>query len=188
MLEVLYGSGLRVGELVNLRQGEVNLNQGVIRTVGKGDREPLVPLGEEAMHVLREFTGGPRAQILGSHQTDYVFPTQRGDRMTRQAFRHVLKRCARKAGIAKRVHPHMLRHAFAPLSSITARTCAWCRCSWVIAPCPPRRSTRTWPARASRIYTQSIIRAVKQRGRPNPCRRRISRTSATLQIEQGRIR
>jgi hypothetical protein len=63
--------------------------------------------------LLREFTGGPRAQILGSHQTDYVFPTQRGDRMTRQAFWHIIMRYARKAGIAKELSPHTLRHAFA---------------------------------------------------------------------------
>jgi integrase/recombinase XerD len=113
MLEVMYGSGLRVSELVNLRQGEVNLNQGAIRTIGKGDRERMVPLGEEALHALREFMGGPRAQILGIRQTEYIFPTGRAGRMTRQAFWHIIQRYARQAGIAKAISPHTLRHAFA---------------------------------------------------------------------------
>jgi integrase/recombinase XerD len=113
MLEVLYATGLRVSELVNLRHGQVNLNQGVIRILGKGNRERLIPLGEEAVRWLHEFSGGSRAEILLERQTDYLFPTRRGDRMTRQAFWHIIKRYARKAGIAKELSPHTLRHAFA---------------------------------------------------------------------------
>jgi integrase/recombinase XerD len=113
MLEVPYATGLRVSELVNLRLGNVNLNQGVIRTIGKGDRERLVPLGQEAMDTLRKFTRGARAQILGIRQTDSLFPTRRGNCVTRQAFWHIIKRYARKAGIAKQLSPHPLRHAFA---------------------------------------------------------------------------
>ena len=113
MLEVLYATGLRVSELVNLRQGQINLNQGVIRILGKGDRERLIPLGEEAMRALKEFSRGARSEILLERQTDYLFPTRRGDRMTRQAFWHIIKRYARKAGIAKELSPHTLRHAFA---------------------------------------------------------------------------
>jgi len=113
MLEVLYATGLRVSELVNLRHSQVNLNQGVIRIMGKGNRERLIPLGEEAMRALKEFMRGPRGEILLERQTDYVFPTRRGDRMTRQAFWHIIKRYARKAGIAKELSPHTLRHAFA---------------------------------------------------------------------------
>lgn len=113
MLEVLYATGLRVSELVNLRQGQVNLNQGVIRIVGKGNRERLIPLGEEAVRWLNEFARGPRNEILLERQTDYLFPTRRGDRMTRQAFWHIIKRYARKAGVAKELSPHTLRHAFA---------------------------------------------------------------------------
>ena len=94
MLEVLYATGLRVSELVNLR-------------------ERLIPLGEEAMRALKEFARGPRGEILLERQTDYLFPTRRGDRMTRQAFWHIIKRYARKAGIAKELSPHTLRHAFA---------------------------------------------------------------------------
>ena len=113
MLEVLYATGLRVSELVNLRQGQINLNRGVIRILGKGDRERLIPLGEEAMRALNEFSRGARDEILLEHQTDYLFPTRRGDRMTRQAFWHIIKRYARKAGIAKKLSPQTLRHAFA---------------------------------------------------------------------------
>lgn len=113
MLEVLYATGLRVSELVNLRGGQVNLNQGVIRILGKGNRERLIPLGEEAVRWLNEFSRGPRAEILLERQTDYLFPTRRGDRMTRQAFWHIIKRYARKAGVAKELSPHTLRHAFA---------------------------------------------------------------------------
>ena len=113
MLEVLYATGLRVSELVNLRHGQVNLNQGVIRILGKGNRERLIPLGEESVRWLLEFAGGARGEILLERQTDYLFPTRRGDRMTRQAFWHIIKRYARKAGIGKGLSPHTLRHAFA---------------------------------------------------------------------------
>jgi len=113
MLEVLYATGLRVSELVNLKAGQVNMNQGVLRIVGKGDRERLIPLGEEAVQWLQKFTNGPRLEILLERQTDFLFPTRRGDRMTRQAFWHIIKRYARKAGIAKELSPHTLRHAFA---------------------------------------------------------------------------
>jgi len=113
MLEVLYATGVRVSELINLRMSQINLNQGVLRIVGKGDRERLIPLGDEAQDWLREFIEGPRAEILLERQTDYLFPTRRGDRMTRQAFWHIIKRYAKKAGVAKKLSPHTVRHAFA---------------------------------------------------------------------------
>jgi integrase/recombinase XerD len=113
MLEVLYATGLRVSELVNLELAQVNLNQGVLRIVGKGDRERLIPLGEEAVQWIQQFLQGPRVEILLERQTDYLFPTRRGDRMTRQAFWHIIKRYARKAGIDRELSPHTLRHAFA---------------------------------------------------------------------------
>jgi integrase/recombinase XerD len=113
MLELLYATGLRVSELINLRHSQVNFNQGVLRIVGKGDRERLIPLGDEAQRWLRDFIDGPRMEILLERQTDYLFPTRRGDRMTRQAFWHIIKRYADKAGIEKKLSPHSLRHAFA---------------------------------------------------------------------------
>ncbi len=113
MLELLYATGLRVSELINLKQSQINFNQGVLRIVGKGDRERLIPLGEEAQRWLRNFIDGPRMEILLERQTDYLFPTRRGDRMTRQAFWHIIKRYAEKGGIRKKLSPHSLRHAFA---------------------------------------------------------------------------
>ena len=102
MLEVLYATGQ-----------QVNLNQGVVRISGKGNRERLVPLGGEAIERIKEFMAGPRDAILGRQTTDYLFPTRRGDRMTRQSFWHIIKRYARLAKIDKPLSPHTLRHAFA---------------------------------------------------------------------------
>jgi integrase/recombinase XerD len=113
MLELLYATGLRVSELISLRQFQVNFNQGVLRIVGKGDRERLIPLGDEAQRWLKNFIDGPRMEILLERQTDYLFPTRRGECMTRQAFWHIIKRYAQKAGIEKKLSPHSLRHAFA---------------------------------------------------------------------------
>jgi len=113
MLELLYATGLRVSELINLKQSQINFNQGVLRIVGKGDRERLIPLGDESQRWITDFIDGPRMEILLERQTDYLFPTRRGDRMTRQAFWHIIKRYAEKAGIRKKLSPHSLRHAFA---------------------------------------------------------------------------
>ena len=113
MLEVLYATGLRVTELVNLKLVQVNLNQGVLKIVGKGNRERMIPLGEEAVQWIQQFLQGPRVEILLERQTDFLFPTRRGDRMTRQAFWHIIKRYARKAGVSKDLSPHTLRHTFA---------------------------------------------------------------------------
>jgi integrase/recombinase XerD len=113
MLEVLYATGLRVTELINLRNSEINLTQGVLRVRGKGERERLIPLGDESQDWLRDFLAGPRVEILLERHTDYLFPTRRGDRMTRQAFWHIIKRYAKKAEIEGKLSPHTLRHAFA---------------------------------------------------------------------------
>jgi integrase/recombinase XerD len=113
MLEVLYATGLRVTELVNLRLNQINLNQGVMRVVGKGDRERLIPLGEESVDWIEQFLRGPRTEILLDRQSDFLFPTRRGDHMTRQAFWHLIKRYAAKASVDKKLSPHTLRHAFA---------------------------------------------------------------------------
>jgi len=113
MLEVLYATGLRVSELVSLKLSQVNLNQGVIRVLGKGNRERLIPLGEEAVRWLTAFISGSRNDILLDRNTDCMFPTRRGDRMTRQAFWHIIKRYARKACVNRDLSPHTLRHAFA---------------------------------------------------------------------------
>ena len=113
MLEVLYATGLRVSELVDLKPGEVSLNQGLVRVLGKGSKERLVPLGEEALAWLADFTRSPRQDLLGGRLSDYLFPTRRSDHMTRQAFWQLIKRHALAAGIQKELSPHTLRHAFA---------------------------------------------------------------------------
>ncbi|MDE2195614.1 MAG: site-specific tyrosine recombinase XerD [Gammaproteobacteria bacterium] len=113
MLELLYATGLRVSELVNLRLSQVNLRQGVVRVLGKGDRERLVPMGEEAQSWIEKYMGKARLEILNEQQTDYLFPTRRSDHMTRQAFWHIIKRYSQKADIRTSLSPHTLRHAFA---------------------------------------------------------------------------
>ena len=113
MLEVLYATGLRVSELVSLRLEQVNLRQGVVRVLGKGNRERLVPMGEEAQTWVEKYLSDARRDIIGTQQSDYLFPTRRSDHMTRQAFWHIIKRYAQKAGIHADLSPHTLRHAFA---------------------------------------------------------------------------
>lgn len=113
MLELLYATGLRVSELVTVTLTQINLSQGVVRIVGKGDRERLVPIGEEANNWLTKFLVGARSDLLRGRQVDSVFPTQRGAGMTRQTFWHLIKRYAVKAGVSATLSPHTLRHAFA---------------------------------------------------------------------------
>ncbi|MBK1721859.1 site-specific tyrosine recombinase XerD [Thiocystis violacea] len=113
MLEVLYASGLRVTELVTLTPSQVSLNQGVVRIIGKGGKERLVPLGEEACAWLKDYVRGPRADLLGGRVSDFLFPTCRSDCMTRQTFWLLIKRYAIEAGVVKPLSPHTLRHAFA---------------------------------------------------------------------------
>lgn len=113
MLEMLYATGMRVSELVHLTLDQVSLRQGVVRIVGKGNKERLVPVGEEAMSWLETYLNETRKKLLVERQCSYVFVTNRGDSMTRQAFWHIIKRHAKKAGISKTLSPHTLRHAFA---------------------------------------------------------------------------
>ncbi|MGR8930409.1 MAG: site-specific tyrosine recombinase XerD [Gammaproteobacteria bacterium] len=113
MLELLYATGLRVSELVEMTFQQINFRQGCIRITGKGDKERLVPVGEEAMLWLEQYLAGARQDILGNRQSDYLFVTARGTGMTRQAFWHIIKRYAKQAGIVKPLSPHTLRHAFA---------------------------------------------------------------------------
>lgn len=113
MLEVLYATGLRVTELVSLRFGQVNLRQGVVRVMGKGSKDRLVPLGEEAEDWIERYVQTARPVILKGRQSDDLFITERGAGMTRQAFWYLIKRHAFQAGIHKPLSPHTLRHAFA---------------------------------------------------------------------------
>lgn len=113
MLEVLYATGLRVSELVGLAPAQVSLNQGVVRVVGKGGKERLVPLGENAVDWINRFLLGHRDDLLRGRSCEALFPTRRGGGMTRQAFWYRIKRHSATAGITKVISPHTLRHAFA---------------------------------------------------------------------------
>jgi integrase/recombinase XerD len=113
MLELLYATGLRVTELVGLKFEQVNFRQGLVRVVGKGNKERLVPVGEQAIDWLEQYIKGVRNDILSTRQSDFLFVTKRGTGMTRQAFWHIIKRYSVKAGIRSSLSPHTLRHAFA---------------------------------------------------------------------------
>jgi integrase/recombinase XerD len=113
MLELLYACGLRVSELISLQMVQVSLNQGVVRVFGKGSKERLVPMGEEALLWLQRFLAGPRMELLRGVPCDAVFPSRRGAQMTRQAFWYRIKIYARRAEIRQALSPHTLRHAFA---------------------------------------------------------------------------
>lgn len=113
MLEVLYATGLRVSELVTLTLEQVNMRQGLIRCIGKGNKERLVPLGEISLDFLQRYFVESRPMLLKGTVNDDLFPTQRGKAMTRQAFWYLIKRHAQQAGIEKSLSPHTLRHAFA---------------------------------------------------------------------------
>lgn len=112
MLELLYATGLRVSELVGLRMEQINLRQSVVFVKGKGNKERLVPLGEEAMYWLEQFLKVGRGQMI-KHATDFVFPSKRGVGMTRQTFWHRIKHYAILASVESPLSPHTLRHAFA---------------------------------------------------------------------------
>ena len=113
MLELMYASGLRVSELVGLELASVNLNQGVVRITGKGGKERLVPLGEEALSWLQRYLGEARPALMSGQDCPLMFVTARKSGMTRQAFWYAIRKHARQAGIGQPVSPHMLRHSFA---------------------------------------------------------------------------
>ncbi|WP_442903752.1 site-specific tyrosine recombinase XerD [Gilvimarinus sp. 1_MG-2023] len=113
MLELLYACGLRVTELTQLTLPMLNLRQGVVRVLGKGSKERLVPLGEEAAYWLERYITSKRSELLAARPSEAVFPSTRGVAMTRQTFWYRIKHWARVAGIEKPLSPHTLRHAFA---------------------------------------------------------------------------
>ncbi len=114
MLETLYASGLRVSELVGLKPAQVSLDMGVVRVLGKGSKERLVPLGEEAVAWLKRYLAAARPALARARGSDAMFLTARAAPMTRQAFWTLVKRHGARAGIAAAsLSPHVLRHAFA---------------------------------------------------------------------------
>jgi len=113
MLEVLYASGLRVSELVTLKVAQLSQDMGVVRIVGKGSKERLVPVGEVALDWVRRYVKDARLLLLDGRQSDALFVTSRAQAMTRQAFWQLIKRYAAQAGVHATISPHTLRHAFA---------------------------------------------------------------------------
>ena len=113
MLETLYASGLRVSELVTLKLPQVSQDMGVVRVMGKGSKERLVPLGEEALAWIRRYLKEGRPALLGARPSEALFVTTRGEGMMRQAFWYLIKRYAVRAGLNPSLSPHTLRHAFA---------------------------------------------------------------------------
>ena len=113
MLEVLYATGLRVSELVGLSVAQASLDMGVVRVMGKGSKERLVPLGEEALEWIRRYLAAGRPDLLAGKLSDALFVTQRGEGMTRQMFWYLIKKHAKQGGLHKPLSPHTLRHAFA---------------------------------------------------------------------------
>lgn len=113
MLELLYACGLRVSELTSLTIGSLNLRQGVVRVTGKGNKERLIPMGQEAMLWIERYSTEARSILLNNQPAEVLFPSNRAQTMTRQTFWHRIKLYAKKADIRTPLSPHTLRHAFA---------------------------------------------------------------------------
>ncbi|WP_026309375.1 site-specific tyrosine recombinase XerD [Kangiella aquimarina] len=113
MLELLYSSGLRITELISVEMNQIGFQQGVMRVIGKGNKERIVPIGEEALQAIAHYIRYGRAELSKEKVTDWLFLSTRGQRMTRQTFWHRIKFYAKTAGIRKHLSPHTLRHAFA---------------------------------------------------------------------------
>ena len=113
MLELLYSSGLRISELISVEMNQIGFQQGVMRVIGKGNKERLVPIGEEALQAIEQYVRYGRAELAREIVSDWLFLSTRGQKMTRQTFWHRIKLYAKTAGIRKHLSPHTLRHAFA---------------------------------------------------------------------------
>ena len=113
MLELLYASGLRISELCGLLFSDVNREMGIVRVVGKGNKHRLVPVGKSALKAIDDYLNGARGRLLGGRTSRYMFVTARGGPLTRKAFWKALSFYGRKAGLGRRLTPHLLRHSFA---------------------------------------------------------------------------
>jgi integrase/recombinase XerD len=113
MLDLLYATGLRVSELVKLRVADLDEFQGLVRVIGKGDKQRMVPVGKAALHTIEEYRAQQREQLLGGRVSPFLFVTARGTAMTRQGFWKLLRGHGKHAGIFRSLSPHVLRHTFA---------------------------------------------------------------------------
>lgn len=113
MLELMYSSGLRVSELINLKTYDINLNEGIVRTIGKGSKERIIPIGRFATEALSNYINDHRQSMFKKEINDYLFLNNHGKKMTRQGFFKILKKIALEKGIKKNFSPHTLRHSFA---------------------------------------------------------------------------
>ncbi len=113
MLELLYATGLRVSELCGLRVADIQFEQGVLRAIGKGNKQRLTPVGKSALAAMREYLTRARPKLLGNRSSQYLFVTARGTRLTRQAFWKLLVALGKRAGIFHNLTPHVIRHSFA---------------------------------------------------------------------------
>ncbi len=113
MLELLYGAGLRVSELIHLEMTGINLEAGFVRVFGKGSKERVVPVGRRALSAIRDYLDRSRPQLLKTRSSVFLFITRRGGAMTRQSFWHLIRRYGRLAKLKKKITPHSLRHSFA---------------------------------------------------------------------------
>ena len=113
MLEILYSCGLRVSEIVNLKMQNIDFDEELLRFIGKGDRERIVPIGEKGLSFLEKYLRTSRYKIKKEYRSDYVFLNRSGRRMTRQGFWKILKKYARRTNLNKNLYPHIFRHSFA---------------------------------------------------------------------------
>ena len=113
MLELMYATGLRVSELVNLRLQDIDLNEDIIRTFGKGSKERVIPIGEYAKEYLEKYVFEYRGKMIKKNPSEYVFLNNHGNKMTRQGFFKIIKKLASEKGINKDLSPHTIRHSFA---------------------------------------------------------------------------
>lgn len=113
ILELLYGTGLRVSELISLRVSDVNLDPGYVCALGKGNKQRMVPMGQPAVAAVERYRAEARPRLLGTHQSPYLFVSRRASKLTRQSVWLSLSRYGRLAGLRRRITPHLLRHSFA---------------------------------------------------------------------------
>ena len=113
MLELLYATGLRVSELVNLKLNNIDLDECYVKTIGKGNKERIIPIGDMAIKYLKEYINYYRTKLIKKEKNDYLFLNNHGKRITRQGFFKIIKKLAKEKDINKDISPHTLRHSFA---------------------------------------------------------------------------